>query len=169
MSEPTLERAEMYHELARKNVFIRPLLRFVVEYLIAYLSSRYHAQLLMRRKHRQASVVTHVIFAEDGLANPAYTVLEFCDEGRDYDLYWKHLFMSRRFIDSLRVVTYGIRDGRSISVPEFKELFFYTPCYEEQKAIGDFFEELDRLIGLEAIELEKLKHVKSTLLRKMFV
>lgn len=77
--------------------------------------------------------------------------------------------MSRRFIDSLRVVTYGIRDGRSISVPEFKELFFYTPCYEEQKAIGDFFEELDRLIGLEAIELEKLKHVKSTLLRKMFV
>lgn len=107
--------------------------------------------------------------AVEGIASPAYTVLEFCDEGRDYDLYWKHLFMSRRFIDSLRVVTYGIRDGRSISVPEFKELFFYTPCYEEQKAIGDFFEELDRLIGLEAIELEKLKHVKSTLLRKMFV
>ena len=77
--------------------------------------------------------------------------------------------MSQRFIDSLRTVTYGIRDGRSISVPEFKKLFFYTPCYAEQKAVGVFLTKLDNLISLRAQELEKLKQIKSGLLQRMFV
>ena len=39
----------------------------------------------------------------------------------------------------------------------------------EQKAIGDFIEGLDRLITLHQRKLEKLQNVKKSMLEKMFV
>ena len=45
----------------------------------------------------------------------------------------------------------------------------WMPSVEEQTMIGQQFDCLDKLITLHQQELEKLKQVKSTLLRKMFV
>ena len=105
----------------------------------------------------------------DGIISPAYTVFDFKDKERHDDYYWKIVFMSRAFIDRLRLITYGIRDGRSISFNEFKELSFQFPSKDEQHAIATFFRSLDRKIALETARLEKLKQIKLACLDKMFV
>ena len=56
--------------------------------------------------------------------------------------------MSQRFIESLSVVTYGIRDGRSISVEEFMLLPLFFPEVDEQTEIGKVLDSLDTLITL---------------------
>ena len=50
-----------------------------------------------------------------------------------------------------------------------KELSVDFPSLKEQKAIGDFFRQLDNLITLHQRELEKLQSIKKALLEKMFV
>lgn len=50
-----------------------------------------------------------------------------------------------------------------------KEYKLLTPCYDEQKAIGAFFTNLDNLIVLHQRELAKLQNMKKALLEKMFV
>lgn len=44
-----------------------------------------------------------------------------------------------------------------------------VPTPAEQKKIGEFFEQLDTLIKLHQLELEKLKNIKKSMLEKMFV
>lgn len=105
----------------------------------------------------------------DGIISPAYTVFDFKNKEQHDDYYWKIVFMSRSFIERLRLITYGIRDGRSISFNEFKELSFLFPSKEEQQAIASFFRSLDRKIALETARLEKLKQIKLACLDKMFV
>lgn len=105
----------------------------------------------------------------DGIISPAYTVFDFKDKERHDDYYWKIVFMSRAFIDRLRLITYGIRDGRSISFNEFKKLSFQFPSKDEQHAIATFFRSFDRKIALETARLEKLKQIKLACLDKMFV
>lgn len=85
------------------------------------------------------------------------------------DRFWKHRFMSQRFIESLSVVTYGIRDGRSISVEEFMLLPLLFPEVDEQAEIGKVLDSLDSLITLHQRKLTALKNVKKSLLEKMFV
>lgn len=105
----------------------------------------------------------------DGIISPAYTVFDFKNKEQHDDYYWKIVFMSRSFIERLRLITYGIRDGRSISFNEFKELSFLFPSKEEQQAIASFFRTLNRKIALETARLEKLKQIKLACLDKMFV
>ena len=105
----------------------------------------------------------------DGIISPAYTVFDFKNKEQHDDYYWKIVFMSRSFIERLRLITYGIRDGRSISFNEFKELSFLFPSKEEQQSIATFFRSLDRKIALETARLEKLKQIKLACLDKMFV
>lgn len=50
----------------------------------------------------------------------------------------------------------------------FSKMKFIVPCYEEQKAIGSYFEHLDRLIALEQQRYDKLNTVKKSMLEKMF-
>ena len=50
-----------------------------------------------------------------------------------------------------------------------KELSVDFPSLKEQKAIGDFFRQLDNLITLHQRQLEKLKNIKKSMLEKMFV
>ena len=53
-----------------------------------------------------------------GIVSPAYTVFKF-NVACDHDLlYWKYFFKSYDFIESLKRVTFGIRDGKSISFTE---------------------------------------------------
>ena len=105
----------------------------------------------------------------EGITSPAYTVLCFQDQEKHYDYFWKYVFSSESFIRRLKLITYGIRDGRSISYEDFSSLGFLYPSYEEQKQIGIYFQEIDRLIILHQRKLEKLKNIKAGCLEKMFV
>ena len=104
----------------------------------------------------------------EGITSPAYTILDFVKLDEHSDLFWKNILTSRDFIKRLEAVTYGIRDGRSISFSDFSSLNFNFPTLPEQKAIGDFFSTLDHSIALHQRELENLKNRKKSLLQKMF-
>ena len=106
--------------------------------------------------------------AIEGITSPAYTVFKFSTESQHDDIFWKYIFMSERFIKSLETVTYGIRDGRSISYSEFLGLPFAVPEKEEEGRVGHFLKKYDSLITLHQRKLDALKKIKSALLEKMF-
>ena len=68
-----------------------------------------------------------------GICSPAYTIL------RPNDIvtygYLSYFFTSRPFIKSLKLVTYGIRDGRSINVDEWLDMTVTLPAKQEQSHI----------------------------------
>ena len=105
----------------------------------------------------------------EGITSPAYTVFRAKEPTSHSDRFWKHWFMSEHFIAGLSTVTYGIRDGRSISVDEFMNTFLAFPAVEEQAAISRLFNYLDDLITLHQRKLELLQNIKKSLLDKMFV
>lgn len=105
----------------------------------------------------------------EGIASPAYTIMDFKNKELYYDYYWRYVFMSKEFIKRLELITYGIRDGRSISYDEFKEMSFLVPSKEEQIKIALYLRNLDHQITLQTQRLEKLKQIKSACLDKMFV
>ena len=107
--------------------------------------------------------------AIEGITSPAYTVLSLKESQKHDDYFWKYLFTSPEFIKRLELVTYGIRDGRSISVEDFFELpFCYPSTPEEQYKIAQFFSRLDTLIAAEDKKLARLKNMKAASLEKMF-
>lgn len=105
----------------------------------------------------------------EGITSPAYTVLDFANKKNQYPLFWKIIFTSNSFIKRLETITYGIRDGRSISFSDFSILTFNIPSYQEQVQIGNFFKQLDTLINLHQQELDLLKQTKKAFLQKMFI
>ena len=107
--------------------------------------------------------------AIEGITSPAYTVFGFTEPEKHDDYYWKYVFSSKQFIKRLETVTYGIRDGRSISYEEFLTLDFLFPQKKEQIKISTYLRNLDLLISLRQQELDKLKSIKKALLEKMFV
>lgn len=107
--------------------------------------------------------------AIEGICSPAYTIMEFKDKEVNHDLYWKYVLASKHFIKSLEMITYGIRDGRTISFDEFKEMVFLVPKVEEQQHIASYFTSLDKQIALQTQRLEKLRQIKVACLDKMFV
>ena len=104
----------------------------------------------------------------EGIVSPAYTVFEAIDETNQCDRFWKHLFMSKRFVQALTIVTYGIRDGRSINVDEFLEMPLSYPAYPEQVDIGQTIDRLDNLITLHQRECDRLEKVRASLMQSMF-
>lgn len=105
----------------------------------------------------------------EGICSPAYTIMEFKDKEANFDLYWRYVLTSKQFVKSLEMITYGIRDGRTISFDEFKETRFLVPQIEEQQKIASYFAALDKQISLQIQRLEKLKQIKAACLDKMFV
>ena len=105
----------------------------------------------------------------EGITSPAYTVIDF-NNSEDYSpLFWRIFLSSKKFIKRLETVTYGIRDGRSISYRDFSTLKLKFPSVEEQQKIGEFFKQLDDLIAKNERELELLQETKKGFLQKMFV
>lgn len=68
-----------------------------------------------------------------GICSSAYTIL------RPNDMvvygYLSYFFTSKPFIKSLKLVTYGIRDGRSINVDEWLDMTVTLPTKQEQSHI----------------------------------
>ncbi|MCQ9226460.1 restriction endonuclease subunit S [Streptococcus suis] len=102
----------------------------------------------------------------EGLTSPAYTILDFKEENSSK--FWRNVLTSPNFIKKLETVTYGIRDGRSISYSDFSTLNFVIPSLPEQEAIGTFFSTLDRHITLHQRKLDTLKEQKKTYLKLLF-
>lgn len=102
-----------------------------------------------------------------GVCSPAYTILR-PNNLLEYG-YLSNYFTSQRFIKSLILVTYGIRDGRSINVDEWLGMKITIPSKEHQqyivKAIGSF----DRKIESEEAYATHLSKQKQYLLRQMFI
>ena len=105
----------------------------------------------------------------EGITSPAYTILAFRNKEDHYPLFWKSIFSSKNFIKRLEAITYGIRDGRSISYADFSTLRFWIPSYEEQKQIGDFIESIDATIAFYQRQIDMMQSLKKELLNKMFI
>ena len=96
-----------------------------------------------------------------GITSPAYTIFGFKEGEKQSDLYWKYIFSSPEFIRRLETVTYGIRDGRSISYDEFLTMKFVIPKYEEQIKIAGYLSKVDNLITLHQRGLIKIQGDKN--------
>ena len=104
----------------------------------------------------------------EGITSPAYTVFGFSKPQEHEPNFWKFVFSSEQFIKRLGKVTYGIRDGRSISYDEVLTLSFTFPGKEEQIQIAHFLDKVGALITLHQRKYEKLLNIKKSMLEKMF-
>ena len=102
-----------------------------------------------------------------GICSPAYTVL------RSNNLlvygYLSNYFTSRDFVKSLIIVTYGIRDGRSINVDEWLDMKVVIPSKEQQTHIVNVIESIENKIKNEETYSNCLLNQKQYLLRQMFI
>ena len=102
-----------------------------------------------------------------GICSPAYTVL------RPNNLlvygYLSNYFTSRDFVKSLKIVTYGIRDGRSINVDEWLDMKVVVPSKEQQTHIVNVMESIENKIKNEETYSNCLLNQKQYLLRQMFI
>ncbi|WP_322912473.1 restriction endonuclease subunit S [Mycoplasmopsis felis] len=105
---------------------------------------------------------------EIGITSPAYDVLRFFDKNNNDPIFFKYVFSNKKFINSLVPFTYGLRQGKSINLEELNKSLIEKTNVSEQQKIGKLLENIDNLITLEEIKLNKLKQLKQTLLQKMF-
>ena len=102
-----------------------------------------------------------------GICSPAYTIL------RPNNLvaygYLSHFFSSRSFIKSLKLVTYGIRDGRSINVDEWLDMTVTLPTKQEQINALAIIKAIDSKLRNETMIQSSLLRQKSYLLNTMFI
>lgn len=102
-----------------------------------------------------------------GVCSPAYTILR-PNSFLEYS-YLSNYFTSQRFIKSLVLVTYGIRDGRSINVDEWLSMKITIPSKEHQQYIVKVIGSFDRKIESEEAYTIHLSKQKQYLLRQMFI
>ena len=105
----------------------------------------------------------------EGITSPAYTIIDFIDKENHLPGFWNSILTSKEFIKRLETVTYGIRDGKSISFKDFSSLKFVFPKLEEQQAIGSYFSNLDDLIVAHQEKISQLETLKKKLLQDMFI
>ena len=102
-----------------------------------------------------------------GVCSPAYTIL------RPNDLlefrFLSYYFTSQKFIKSLIIVTYGIRDGRSINVEEWLDMKTTIPQKEQQRHIVDTIRNIEKKIENEELYASYLSKQKQYLLRQLFI
>ena len=102
-----------------------------------------------------------------GVCSPAYTIMrpkKLLEYG-----YLSYYFTSRKFIKSLIIVTYGIRDGRSINVDEWLDMKNIIPSKEQQQHILRTIRGFENKIEVEEMYASCLSKQKLYLLRQMFI
>lgn len=102
-----------------------------------------------------------------GICSPAYTIL------RPNDLvtygYLSYFFTLRPFIKSLKLVTYGIRDGRSINVDEWLDMTVTLPTKREQSHILAIINAIDNKLYNENQIHNYMFRQRTYLLKTMFI
>ena len=94
--------------------------------------------------------------------------MEFKEPEKHNDYFWKYIFSSREFVNRLRVVTYGIRDGRSISYEDFLGLSMTFPSAEEQADIAGLIKLMGHQITNLTDKITSLKSLKICYLSRLF-
>lgn len=102
-----------------------------------------------------------------GLCSPAYVILRPND--KIVYGYLAPYFISKAFINSLRLVTYGIRDGRSINVDEWLGMKVRIPSLESQHHTLTMIDSLLRKLSNEEAILNRLWEQRKYLLQQMFI
>ena len=102
-----------------------------------------------------------------GICSPAYTILH--PNNLVIYGYLSHFFTSMPFIKSLKLVTYGIRDGRSINVDEWLNMTVILPTMQEQTHILTIINAIDAKLHNEAKYQSCLFRQKSYLLNTLFI
>ncbi len=107
-------------------------------------------------------------FAEvEGICSPAYTILR-PNKRLEYG-YLKEYFNSSKFINSLVLVTYGIRDGRSINVEEFLDMNISIHQKDKQAEIVKLLSKLNDKMRIEKCVLCKFELQRTYLLSQLFI
>ena len=102
-----------------------------------------------------------------GVCSPAYTILR--PNGLLEYSYLSNYLTSQRFIKSLVLVTYGIRDGRSINVDEWLRMKITIPTKKHQRYIVKVIGSFEQKIENEEAYAAHLSKQKQYLLRQMFI
>ena len=102
-----------------------------------------------------------------GVCSPAYTILR-PSRLLEYG-YLSYYFTSHRFIKSIIIVTYGIRDGRSINVEEWLNMKIVIPSKAQQLHILKVLKSIDDKIENDETYATCLANQKQYLLRQMFI
>ena len=103
----------------------------------------------------------------NGICSPAYTILRPRSNMLEYG-FLESYFCSSRFITSLKRVTYGIRDGRSISVEEWMREKTSLPTLPEQRKIAALLSLIDERIEVQSAIIKEQEALKASLLRRLF-
>lgn len=103
------------------------------------------------------------------ITSPAYTIIDFREKEKHSSLFWRSMFMSDNFIKRLELVTYWIRDGRSISFTDFSSLKFSIPTFEEQQKVASFLSNIDGKIENIKLNAESMKEFKRWMMQEMFI
>ena len=107
-------------------------------------------------------------FAEvEGICSPAYTILR-PNKRLEYG-YLKEYFNSSKIIKSLVLVTYGIRDGRSINVEEFLDMNISIHHKNKQAEIVKSLSMLSDKLNVEASILNRYEQQRAYLLSNLFI
>ena len=104
---------------------------------------------------------------KNGVISPLYTVFRTHDID---NLYLEFYFKTTRWHHFMRINgDSGARFDRfTISSAQFMEMPIPYPTIEEQKKIGKYFDDLDRLITLHQRKCDQAKILKKYMLQKMF-
>ena len=88
----------------------------------------------------------------------------------NYDLqFWKYAINNERIMGPILLrSTKASTMMTNLVADDFLQENFLIPCYEEQKKIGEFLNQLDTLITLHQRKYEKLLNIKKSMLDKMF-
>ena len=103
----------------------------------------------------------------NGVMSPLYTVFRTHDVD---DLYLEFYFKTTKWHRFMKL--YGDSGARfdrfTISSTQFMEMPIPYPMIEEQKKIGEYFDQLDHLITLHQRKCDELKNMKKYMLQNMF-
>ena len=103
----------------------------------------------------------------NGICSPAYTILRPQPNMLEYG-FLESYFYSSRFITSLKQVTYGIRDGRSISIGEWMQEKTSLPTLPEQRKIAALLRLIDERIEVQNAIIKEQEVAKTSLIRRLF-
>ena len=120
--------------------------------------------------YNPANVIYGAIHRNDlgkGCVSPIYKIFYTDQDSTFMECIVRH----PRFIKEIsRSMEGTVKKLRTLKPKAFLEKRAYiAPSIEEQQQIGEYFRQMDRLIEIEKEELEKIKHIKSACMEKMFV
>jgi len=100
--------------------------------------------------------------------SPVYSIFYPTEKADAYFI--GHRLVRKDFISEMVKWRQGVIYGQwRIHESDFVKIEISVPSVEEQQKIGEFLEQLDRLITLHQRKYERLKHLKQAYLEKMFI